>query len=211
MNIQAIKRECVSRRMAVIQDAVGAGQWISDGIAAWPVDGITVDVDGLKALFNLSEKQETKIQMREVAIADPRYARYMMEDEEQSDELGAMLFGGEVFLALKSARGNLFIPYSSVKHIKEDNRFYGVRWGYGRPLVAAYNGFTCAAIVLPLSTSWGDLLQHRAERMAAPRFVWPDEADEAEAAAEAMVNGETSSVSAKGAATFPIGGRLGEV
>lgn len=174
----------------MIQDAYGAGQWISDGIAAWPVDGITVDVDGLKALFNLTEKQETKIQMREVAIADPRYQRYMMEDEdeEQSDELGAMLFGDEVFVALKSRRGNLFIPYSSVKHIKEENRFYGVRWAAGFPLVAAYNGFTCAALVLPLSNGWGDLLQHKAERMAGPRFVWPDEADRAEAAAEAMVN-----------------------
>lgn len=192
MNIQTIKRECMSRRMAVIQDAVGAGQWISDGIAAWPVEGITVDVDGLKALFNLTEKQETKIQMREVAIADPRYARYMMEDEEQSDELGAMLFGDEVFVALKSRRGNLFIPYSSVKHIKEENRFYGIRWAAGFPLVAAYNGFTCAALVLPLSNGWGDVLSHRAEKMAAPRFVWPDEADRAEAAAEAMLNGKTA-------------------
>lgn len=173
--------------MAVIQNAVGAGQWISDNISAWPVEGIRLDVDGLKALFNLTKKQETKIQMREAVVADPRYARYMMEDEEQSDELGAMMIGGELFLALKSARGNLFIPYSSVKHIKDENRFYGVRWGYGRPLVAAYNGLTCAALVLPLSNDWGDLLQHRAERMAAPRFVWPDEADEAEAAAEAML------------------------
>lgn len=203
MNIQAIKRECVSRRMVVIQNAVGAGQWISDGIAAWPVEGIRLDVDGLKALFNLTEKQETKIQMREVAIADPRYERYMMEDEEQSDELGAMLFGDEVFLVLESARGNLFIPYSSVKHIKEENRFYGVRWGYGRPLVAAYNGFTCAALVLPLSNGWGDLLQHRAEKMAAQRFVWPDEADRAEAAAEAMLNGEGMETTSSGAGAPP--------
>lgn len=187
MNIQHIKRECVSRRTAIIQNVVGGGQWISDGIAAWPVEGIRVDAEGLSALFNLTEKQKAKIQMRESVVTDPRYSLFRKDGEEGSDELGAILCGGEIIIALKSVRGNLFIPYSSVKHIKDENRFYGVRWDGNRPLVAVYRGFKAEAIVVPLSNGWSDLLQHRAERMAAQRYEWPDKAAEAEAAAEAML------------------------
>lgn len=190
MNIQAIKRECVSRRMAVVQNAAGYGQWISDGIAAWPVEGIRLDVAGLSALFNLTEKQEAKIQMRECVVCDPRYSLYRCEGEEDSDEIGAMVCGGEIFLALKSVRGNLFIPYSSVKHIKDENRFYGIRWDGHRPLVAVYQGFGAAALVLPLSNGWSDLLQDRAGKMAASRYEWPDDAAEIERQAEAMLAGE---------------------
>ena len=186
MNIAAIKRECVSRRKAVILDVLSDGQWISDGVAAWPVEGLRLSVGGLESLFNLSEKQLDKLQILEREVADVDYRRYRLSDDEDTDIVGMLIFSGETFVAVRSHRGLLWIPHSAIRHIKEDYMAFAVRWMYGRPLVAVYDGFTVGALVTPMSEAWAELLSKNAAALAAPRFVWPDEADGAEEAAEEM-------------------------
>ena len=185
MNIAAIKRECVSQRKAVIVNSTYGGQWVSDGVAAWPICGLKLTVKGLEELFNLSEKQLDKILIVESKSEDMRFERYQMAGEEQTDEAGALDYRGQLFLALPSERGNLFIPYNYVKHIRSDYRGYGIRWDCGRPLVAVYDGFEVGALVNPMSDGNAEILHEAAARLAAPRFVWPEEdAAEAERRAE---------------------------
>ena len=50
MNIGAIKRNCVSRRLAAIYDTPLGGQWVSNGSHAFRVDGLRLDADALEAL-----------------------------------------------------------------------------------------------------------------------------------------------------------------
>ena len=188
MNLNAIKRNCVARGVATLYDAIGGGQWISDGVAAWPVECLRLDVDGLEAIFNLTAKQLADTYICERVTSDLRFRRAPMEDEETSREIGAVMLRGELVLALTSSRGMLYIPFNEVRHVKEDYRYYGIRWAYGRPLVAVYRGMMIEALVLPMGNEDADAIRHKAEGMV-HSFHWPDDVEDvagAEQAAEAM-------------------------
>lgn len=195
MNINVIKRNCAARKTAVIYNAVGyRGQWISDGRNAFRVDGLKLDEDALAALFDLSNKQRQAWNLGERIVHDPRFSAVPVEGEEETDAVGAQVYCDDVFLALPSRRGMLYIPFEPVRHIKEDKRLYAVRWAYDRPLVAVYGGHTCSVLVLPVADEDALTLQRLAGKMAGDPYRWEyrgmgDEADAAEAedAAEAMI------------------------
>lgn len=195
MNINAIKRNCAKREKAVIYNAIGhRGQWISDGRNAFRVDGLKLDEDALAALFDLSDKKRRAWNMGERIETDPRFSAVLVEGEEDTDAVGAQVYCDEVFLALPSRRGLLYIPFDSVRHIKEDKRRYAVRWANDRPLVAVYGDLTCSVLVLPAPDEEALTLQRLAGKMAGSPYMWEhrgmgDEADAATAedAAEAMI------------------------
>ena len=195
MNINAIKRNCAKRETAVIYNAIGhRGQWISDGRNAFRVDGLKLDEDGLAALFDLSDKKRRAWNMGERIATDPRFGAVPVEGEEDTDAVGAQVYCDEVFLALPSRRGLLYIPFEPVRHIKEDKRRYAVRWENDRPLVAVYGDLTCSVLVLPVADEDALTLQRLAGKMAGDPYLWKyrgmgDEAEAATAedAAEAMI------------------------
>ena len=195
MNINAIKRNCAARKTAVIYNAIGhRGQWISDGRNAFRVDGLKLDEDALAALFDLSDKKRLAWIMGERPVTDPRFGAVPVEGEEDTDVVGAQVFCDEVFLALPSRRGLLYIPFEPVRHIKEDKRRYAVRWANDRPLVAVYGDLTCSVLVLPVADEDALTLQRLAGKMAGDPYLreyrgMGDEADAATAedAAEAMI------------------------
>lgn len=190
MNLNAIKRNCMARMTANIINALGAGQWLSNGQSAWRVDRVRLDIDVVVELFNMTGKKRAGMYMTEQVVSDPRFSITPVEGEEETDEIGAILWCDEIYLALKSARGTLFIPYVAVKHIKAESRRYGIRWRFDRPLVAVYGDLTCSALVLPLSDESAENIRRDAMAMAGPRYIWPDQgrdAADAEDAAEAML------------------------
>ena len=190
MNLGAIKRCCMARRAAIVMNAANGEQWISDGFNAWPVDGLRVDAGAVVSLFNLTIKQQDKVIIREMDTDDPRFTIYETEGEELAKEIGAAVYMDSLLVGLESRRGVLWIPYDAIKHIKEDGRWYGVRWRDGRAMVAVYGDMFAAALVLPVTNMAAGYMQAKAARMAAAPYLWPDEkaaAAEAEAAAEAML------------------------
>lgn len=187
MNLSAIKRNCMGRRRAVIYNSINGGQWITNGVAAWLVEGIKVDEEAIVSLFNLSVKQQTDMLISEKTVSDRRFTYLPIDGEEKAEELGAMVWkDGETYLALFSSRGTMWIPYGTVKHIKADNRRCFIRWDGDRPMVAVYGDVFCCVLVLPLMNFYASEMCKMANMMAAPPFNWPDDdAEAADAEAEA--------------------------
>ena len=189
MNLGAIKRNCMARRLVVVINTPTGGQWISDGSNAWRVDGVRVDRDAIISLFNLSVQQEDKMIIKEMDAKDERFTPYEMDGEEGVAEIGAMARLDSLFIGLKSRAGVMWIPYDAVKHIKDDVRRYAVRWRNGRPMVAVYGDMFAAALVMPVANFYAEDLTNMARKLAAPAFLYADKekaASEAEAAAEEL-------------------------
>ena len=168
MNITAIKRNCKARETARIYNIVHGGQWISNGQSAFLVEGLTIpDTDALAALFDLSAKQRETWYMVECARVEQRFRREPVPGEEPVKVAGAQVWGDEVYLAMPTSRGLLWVPFEPVRHIKEDARGYAVRWSEsGCPMVAVYNGLLCQVLILPLNDEEPLALQRNARAMA---------------------------------------------
>ena len=61
MKIQAIRKACLARGVFYVFNRPGGQQFLSNGVAAWPVDGIRVTEGMIPALFDLNEKQQQKL------------------------------------------------------------------------------------------------------------------------------------------------------
>ena len=100
MNIQHIKRACMNARTAMIYDTPGGQQWVSNGAAAYLIEGIKVDERALTFLFNLSEKQQSEMYMLERSIDDPRFTDTPYDGQEApAIELGLITYLEEDRLA----------------------------------------------------------------------------------------------------------------
>lgn len=190
MNIQAIKRACLARMTAVLLTAPDGKQWITSGQSVYPVEGLRLDLDGLEALFDLTEKKRANLYMREGTSDDARLDATDREGDEPAKEAGKLVYLDELFIALETGRGIVYIPEGPIKHVKDDKRFYVVRWHDSGPLVAVFQGLFVEALCVPLGNGDAESINRSATRMGAPRYVWPDrnaEAAVAERAAEAMM------------------------
>lgn len=190
MKVSAIKNNCRAKRIGIILNSAWGDQWITNGQSAWLVEGMRMDQEALKSLFDLSEKQLGKWLIEERQTKDTRFTATPMEYEEKTDDAGALVYADSVFIGVRSSRGMLYIPYEAIRHIKEEYRSYAVRWRNGKPMVAVYGGMFCQALLMPASNVWAGLLRDRARALDAPTYEWPDpeqEAADAEAEAEALL------------------------
>lgn len=149
-----------------------------------------LDPEGIEALFNLTAKKRAKWYINEVEIEKDRW-RFSVEPvdvEEDAEDVGHVAWEDEIFIALRTERGNLFIPLSPLKHIKAENRRYAVRWvPEGEPIVAVYGDVMVHALVMPVYKEFAGALRCMAGRMAAPMYVPEEEvAADAEARAEKL-------------------------
>lgn len=186
MNLGIIRKHCCARKTALILNA-GRRQWISDGANAWPVEGVkNLDADGVAALFGLSAKKRAAMEIRSVDMGDdPRYSLEPTEGEtwEAVKEIGAIAWDDEIFIAISTAGGVMFLPRSAVKHVKPENRRFGVRWAAGKwPIIACYGDALVSVLMTPMNLESERALRCMAGRMAAP--AWEPEEEKA-ATAEA--------------------------
>ena len=191
MNIQHIKRACMNARTAMIYNTPDGSQWISNGAAAYLVEGIRVDERALTFLFNMTQKQESEMYMLEKSIVDPRFTDAPYEGQEApAVELGLITYLDEDRLALKTDGGVMFIRYAYVGAIKEKYRSFSVRWWDGRPLIAVYDGMFCKALIVPMGNFDVDTMREKLRAMSDTPFRWKeteDEARDAEEQAEALI------------------------
>lgn len=179
VNIQAIKRNCVARRIVKIYDAPSGEQWVTNGQTAWLIEGLRLDEDALEALFNLPEKKRADMCVVEAKSDDIRLYSEELSTDEQAREVGRIVYLDEIYIALTSSGGMLYVPIDPIKHIREDYRSFAVRWKDDTPLVAVYEGMFISALCVPLGTRDAAKLNSIAGEIAAPHYRWPDKMDDA--------------------------------
>lgn len=154
MKLQAIKSLCNDRDTILILNAKDGRQWLSDGSGSWPVEGITIHQDAIPALFDLKPKREKEMRIEELEWADARYTIEPQSDYEVPlEEIGQVLAGGNIWIALKNDRGMMFIRSDALKPINgKDGRYtFMERWArYEGPMVAVYGDMLTGGLIKPV-------------------------------------------------------------
>jgi hypothetical protein len=165
MKINAIKRACRARGRCQIYDAPDGGQWIGDGRCFWPVSGLKITEDSVPDLFDLTPKQIDDMLIDQRDAPDWRFGAMMHGSEEALTVVGEVWWAEDVFIALRSGAGLLFIPKSALDPVKDDCVFYG-RWERDDLLVAAYPGFFCKALIAPVDDRRAEKIMQAAQAIA---------------------------------------------
>ena len=159
MKIQAIRKACMARGVFYVFDCADGRQFLSNGVAAWPVDGITVTEGMIPALFDLNEKQQQKLSIHEMEMTDERFTLEPVGGETPLEDLGLVWSAGNLYRALKNDSGLLLIDTAQTKpgENKDGNFVYAERQGKpGKaPLIACYGDMLASALVMPVKA--GDI------------------------------------------------------
>ena len=153
MNLQAIKRACnEAGGYTLITDQDGQ-QWIGNGAAFWPVEGITLTEGAIPVVFDFSKRQREETMVRAAEYTDPRMTIEPMADEWAMEEMADVLDHGRVFKILRGPGGLVMIDSAWIKPAQKkgaDLRYF-LRAVPGRqPLVAIYADMLCGGIVMPM-------------------------------------------------------------
>lgn len=154
MKLQAIRKACMDRDTFYILDRPDGRQWISNGAAAWPVEGIEIEEGSVGALFDIPEKKQGLVSITRREYADGRFQAEPMEDYEMElKDLGDILYRGNVYKALKNDEGVMLIDIRWLKPVQAGNGYrYCERYAQGRePLVAVYGDLLAGALIMPMT------------------------------------------------------------
>jgi len=154
MKLQAIKKACLAGGVIDILNTKCGAQWICNGEAAWPVEGIKITESNVGILFDLTEKQDMETPIRETEWKDPRFPLTPMAEDVQLEDLGDVLSNGKVYKALRDDGGVLFIDTAWLKPAakKDANWRFFERTTPGRgPIVAAFCDMLAGAIIMPVT------------------------------------------------------------
>ena len=155
MNISAMKKVCMeNKRVELMKNPRTGDVWISNGFAAYVTDAeIDVNAENVLHLFDLADAEEKKKPfVTQSVIKDTRFWERcgVSEIEELLKDLGAVWYGGELFRALLSRDGILFIPVEYLKPVKgKDYCEFYLRRSDGNMMVAVYTDFFAAAMIAP--------------------------------------------------------------
>lgn len=156
MNISAIKKVCMeNKRVGLMQNPRTGDMWISNGFAAYVADAeIDVNAENVLHLFDLADAEEKKKPfVTQNAIEDTRFWERcgVSEIEELLKDLGAVWYGGELYRALLSRDGIIFIHVRYLNPVKgEDYCEFYLRRSGGKIMVAVYTDFFAAAMITPI-------------------------------------------------------------
>lgn len=185
MNISAIKKVCMENKRAAIYTNPRTGEtWISNGIAAYLADAeIDVQEGNILHLFDLAEEEEKKKPfVTQSVINDTKmWATCGASDiEELLQDLGDVLYGDEIFRALLSEKGLLFIAFKYLKPLKSDEymEFY-LREKDGHRLVAVYKGMFASALIVPIVGEWAETMQEKLIKITKAPII-PEKKEEKE-------------------------------
>ncbi len=154
MNIQAIRTTCKRRGICtLITHAATGQQWISDGAGAYPVEGIEISKAALPALCNFDANELDKILLSETVSADERFSLEPVPHEQNCEDLGMVYAFGQLFRALRTPNGILFIEAAELRPVegKDGIDRFAVRENESGKLLAAYRGLLAKALIVPTS------------------------------------------------------------
>lgn len=132
------------------------GQWMGDGYAAYPLNGIPVlDEETLCAVFDITEKQREKFSIRRVEMpetvnfddTDPA-ERLITEDDV------SIIYSGIEVKPLKTRSGIIFIQskyLSPLEDVLEVTQLFERQTPDGLSYIVAKTGLLIAAVIFPYS------------------------------------------------------------
>lgn len=166
MKINAIKKLCMERVAFYIYNCPHGQQFLSNGMALWPVEGIQITKDMIPALFDINDKQQEKITIREIYADDERFTLEPMDGEEELEDIGPVWDCGVFYRVLKGRDGLIFIDAALTKpgENKDGKFIYCLRKKPGSvlPMVACYGDMLASAIVMP---SKGKAIMERLQKI----------------------------------------------
>lgn len=154
MKIKSIAALCAAQDKVILIDRTGGqGQWVSDGIGAYPLEGLPyMEMEQMLNVFDFNEKKRAKVETNHLREEDLRIS---LEDEAAGDEAldrAPIAVGpeGNVW-PVYSSRGLLFLDTAHIKPIKDALPYatFLLRIdGAGQPYVAVRTGMVeiCAAL-----------------------------------------------------------------
>lgn len=185
MNINAIKKICMeNKRVELMKNPRTGDMWISNAIAAYLADAeIDVREGNILHLFDMAEEDgKKKPFVTQSVINDTKmWATYDASDiEELLQNLGDVLYGDEIYRALLSEKGLLFIAFKYLKPLKSDEymEFY-LREKDGHRLVAVYKGMFASALIVPIVGEWAENMQEKLCMIAEAPII-PEKKEEKE-------------------------------
>ena len=137
----------------MITHAATGQQWISDGAGAYPVEGIEISKAALPALCNFDANELDKILLSETVSADERFSLEPVPHEQNCEDLGMVYALGQLFRALRTPNGILFIEAAELRPVegKDGIDRFAVRENESGKLLAAYRGLLAKALIVPTS------------------------------------------------------------
>lgn len=167
MKLQKIKQVCDG--IYVLFNCPDGQQWIGDGSAAYPVEGIVLSKDAIPAVFDILRKKLEETVIQETDVEDERFRIVPAAEEEPLNDQGDVLYLGNVYRALLGRDGLLCIPRETLKPVegKDDGlRFFARRSDRagGTPLIAVYTDLLCGALIMPMATKGVENIQEDMRR-----------------------------------------------
>lgn len=160
MKLKKVVSLCNQRKMFRLFDKISENgeivQWLSDGFAAYPLNGLPIlDEETLCAVFDISEKQlkNTSVRRLEMSPAlnvdDTDPAERVLQDDDFS-----IIYGGAELKPLKTRKGIIFIQQkylSPLDDVLDVVQLYERATPDGTPYIAVKAGLLIAAVIFPYS------------------------------------------------------------
>lgn len=160
MKLKKVIHLCHQEKTFRLFDKIGKGgeivQWLSDGFAAYPLNGLPIlDEDTLCAVFDISEKQLKNTSVRRLTmpdalnVGDTDPAEQVLPDDDFS-----IIYGGTELKPLKTRKGITFIQQKYIAPLEDVLnvvQLYERVTPDGQTYIAAKAGLLIAAVILPYS------------------------------------------------------------
>lgn len=185
MKLKKISQLCNKQKAYIIYDKPsrngGTTQWLGDGCAAYPLDGLPLlDTDSLCRMFDISKKQRDKMIIQQtdkpegVCMDDAGPGECKAEKMEPG-----IVRGGREFIPLMTRAGIVFIQKKYLAPLDEEGvvlEFYERRTPGGQIYIAIKTGMLCRGLVFP-GEIVDDKFVHQLEDM---QREWPWEVVESD-------------------------------
>ena len=159
----------IKKRRYLAIHTSGNEQWISDGVAAYPVQGMPVMSDS-QMLKHLDLQPKDKVEVINWE-ADKIETKDSIAEETAIEEFGpSLLINGEEYASLYTEIGLLLINEKYLVPVHTDTSdgalSFWLRHNNGYPLIAVKKGLFLLALIYPLKT-WGsyDTLENSYNRL----------------------------------------------
>lgn len=169
MKLKAIAALCQRRKRFVLYDkpteSGGITQWLGDGCAAYPLDGLPfLNEDGLCRMFDITKKRREKVFIQQIpALEEICWDDTDLRETETRDMEPCLYHEGRALLSLMTRDGILFLDkkYLSPFGGEEDSvELYQRKTTGGQPYIAAKSGLLIRGVIFPVNAANGKLVGH---------------------------------------------------
>lgn len=175
MKLKKVAALCSSNRVFRLYDQVDAQgvavQWLGDGNAIYPLDGLPfLDEGGLYRMFDVSEKAQEKISFHHDTMPEGLNVDDYAAGEIAAEDMGVTIsYGGTILLPLRTVAGILYIQSRYLAPLEDQADFLQLfvrRDRLGGRYIAAKVGMLLRGVIMPYNAVVCDSLADRLDEIA---------------------------------------------